>query len=123
MAESAHSSLRLFHPKIKISELNLARINLQSSLQNIILDIRPLIERGREYSYLAASVLSELLRTEVLATMSLNAEVSSQAEENKLYPTLSQYVHFGIESGQLSSRLKELDLEYLNSCLKHEFYC
>ena len=120
MAERALSSPHFFHPKINVSTLNLAQVNLNASLQNIILDMRPLIERGREYSYLAATVLSELSRTEMLSTLNLNSEVSYEPEDKKLYPTLSQYVHFGIEHGQLSTRLNELDLNYLNNCLKHE---
>ncbi|MES2615080.1 MAG: ribonucleoside-diphosphate reductase subunit alpha [Bdellovibrionota bacterium] len=120
MAEHSQSSPLLFHPKVKVSELNLSGINLNTSLQNIILDLRPLIERGREYSYLAASVLSELLRIEMLTTLNLNSEISTEQEEKKQYPTLAQYVDFGLKQGQLSARLKELDLEYLNSCIKHE---
>ena len=120
MVELDQTSFVLFHPKVNFAQLNLSQVDLTSSLQNIILDMRPLIERGREYSYLAASVLSESLRTEMLSTLQLPSQVSHKSEDKKDYPTLSQYVNFGIENGLISSRLKELDLTYLNSCLKHE---
>ena len=116
----AMSSYKPHHPKANLSELNFSSVDFNSSLQNIILDVRPLIEQGREYSYIAASILSEQLRLEVLKTIGLEATVSNLPEQEKLYPTLSQYVHYGTEQGQLSNRLRELDLEYLNSCIKHD---
>ncbi len=113
-------SYRPHHPKVNFSELNFPNVDFNSPLQNIILDVRPFIEQGREYSYIAASLLSEQLRLEVLQTMGLEAVQSHLPEQEKYYPTLAQYVKFGTEFGQLSNRLRELDLEYLNSCLKHE---
>lgn len=109
-----------YHPKVQLSQLNLSNVDFHSSLQNICLDIRPLIERGREYSYLAAAVLSEQIRMESMGAMSIPCKISNAKESEKTYPTLSQYVQFGIEQGQLSIRLKELDLDYLNQALRHE---
>ena len=120
MSERAHSSFSLFHPKVNLAELNLSQVDLTSSLQNIILDMRPLIERGREYSYLAASVLAESLRQEMLSTLNISSQASYEHESQKVYPTLTEYVHFGVAQGQLTSRLKELNLEFLNSRIKHE---
>ncbi|WP_397601745.1 hypothetical protein, partial [Silvanigrella sp.] len=65
----AMSSYKPHHPKANLSELNFSSVDFNSSLQNIILDVRPLIEQGREYSYIAASILSEQLRLEVLKTI------------------------------------------------------
>lgn len=116
----ATSSYRPYHPKVNFSDLNLLNVNFSASLQNIILDVRPLIELGREYSYVAASVLSEQLRLEVFSTIGLKTDISSLPEQQKQYPTLADYVHYGTENGQLSRRLRELDLIYLNSCIRHE---
>ncbi|APJ03736.1 ribonucleoside-diphosphate reductase subunit alpha [Silvanigrella aquatica] len=116
----AMSSYRPYHPKANLSELNFSNVDFNSSIPNIILDVRPLIEQGREYSYIAASLLSEQLRLEVLNTIGMSAQPSSAPEQEKHYPTLSEYVAFGTSQGQLSSRLRELDLEYLNSCIRHE---
>ena len=69
MADCAQTSFAPFHPKVNHAELNLAQVDFNSSLQNIVLDMRPLIEKGREYSYLAAAVLSESLRLEMLQTL------------------------------------------------------
>ncbi|KAB8033517.1 ribonucleoside-diphosphate reductase subunit alpha [Fluviispira multicolorata] len=116
----AKNSYRPFHPKVNLTELNFSTVDFNSTLQNIILNVRPLIEQGREYSYIAASLLSEELRLEVLNTVGITASLSELPEQEKLYPTLSEYVKFGTEQGQLSSRLRELDLEYLNSCIRHD---
>lgn len=110
-----------YHPRVQISQLNLSNVDFSSaSLQSICLDLRPLIEKGKEYSYLAASVLSEQVRCEAMGVMGLKSEISNSRESEKNYPSLFQYVQFGIEQGQLSPRLKELDLDFLNSVLKHE---
>jgi len=111
------SHLKPFHPKIDISALNLSSIDFSSSLKNIILDVRPLIEQGREYSYLAATLLAEDLRLEVMSTLQLEAAPNVGEESKKTYPTLEKYVSFGIECGQLSPRLKELDLAKLNAVI------
>ncbi len=116
----AITTYRPYHPKVNFSELSFPNVDFNSSLQNIILDVRPCIEQGREYSYIAASLLSEQLRLEVLQTIGLESTQTNLPEEEKFYPTLMQYVKFGTEFGQLTNRLRELDLEYLNSCIKHE---
>lgn len=116
----AASFYKPYHPKVNFSDLNFSSVDFSSSLQNIILDVRPLIEQGREYSYIAASTLSEQLRLEVLNTIGMTSCISNLPESEKLYPTLNQYVQYGTQYGQLSTRLREFDLEYLNSCIRHE---
>ena len=109
MVELDQTSFVLFHPKVNFAQLNLSQVDLTSSLQNIILDMRPLIERGREYSYLAASVLSESLRTEMLSTLQLPSQVSHKSEDKKDYPTLSQcgvrYSPLGLNESKYQSCL------------------
>lgn len=109
-----------YHPKVELGKLSLEHVNFGSSLANIILDVRPMIEQGREYSYLAASMLTEQLRLEVMNTLGLAAQISSEKESEKAYPTLTQYVNFGVETGHLNVRLKEFDLLSLDAELKHE---
>ncbi len=110
-----------FHPKVNLAELDFDHVDLSLSLQNIILDLRPLIEKDRDYSYIAASFLSEQLRLEVWTALgTVTPQPSSQAENEKTYPTLRQYVEYGLFCSQLSPRLQELDLEKLNSCLRYE---
>ncbi len=108
-----------FHPQVNFKELYFSNIDFSSQIQNIILEIRPLIEQGREYSYLAAALLCEELRLEVMQSLNLPSTRSSLAESEKTYPTLNQYVDYGIEAGHLTPRLKELDLEFLNSKIDH----
>ena len=108
-----------FHPQVNFKELYFSNIDFSSKIQNIILEIRPLIEQGREYSYLAAALLCEELRLEVMQSLELPSTRSSSSESEKVYPTLEQYVEFGIKTGHLSPRLKNLDLNFLNSKIEH----
>jgi ribonucleoside-diphosphate reductase alpha chain len=100
--------------------LDLSNINLNASLENIVLELRPKIEMGKEYSFLAAAVLAEKLRLETLNTLGMSTDTtpSSKPESEKLRPTLRNYVNFGIEQGHISARLAELDLETLQKEIK-----
>lgn len=109
-----------YHPRVNVKDLDLSGIDFTTNLQNIILDIRPKIEMGREYSFLAASLLCELLRLETLETVGQKDEVRYAAENEKPYLHLKDYVNFGIEKGNLNPRFKEFDLDYLNSQLNHD---
>ncbi len=103
------------HPLFHFSSFNLSHIDLNEDLENLILNIRPLIERGREYSYLASSLLCEKLRLETCATLGALTQRSSLPEAEKFYPSLTQYVQFGVKQNHLTPRLLELDLNFLNS--------
>jgi len=118
----ANASIRLFHPRVNVQTLDLSNINLTSSLDNIILDLRPKIEMGKEYSFLAAAVLAEKLRLETLATLGVAHDATPQSlpENEKLRPTLRQYAAFGIDQGHMSPRIAELDLEALQKEIKPE---
>lgn len=108
-----------FHPQVNFKELYFSNIDFSSKIQNIILEMRPLIEQGREYSYLAASLLCEELRLEVMTALQIPSVRTHVPESEKKYPTLQQYVDFGIACGHLSTRLKDLDLNFLNSKIDH----
>jgi ribonucleoside-diphosphate reductase alpha chain len=113
-----------FHPRVNTSTLDFSGVDFNASLENITLDLRPKIEMGREYSFVAASALTELLRQEVVSTMCANsstdltsetASTRSGPESDKPYPTLREFVEFGIGLGHLTARLRTLDLDYLNA--------
>ncbi|NBW81273.1 ribonucleoside-diphosphate reductase subunit alpha, partial [bacterium] len=118
----ANAAFRLFHPRVQNQGLDLANINLAGSLDNIVLDLRPKIEMGKEYSFLAASVLAEKLRLETLATLSVkhDGQPVGLPENEKLRPTLRQYVAFAIEQGHMSPRIAELNLDALQKEIKPE---
>lgn len=118
----ANAAIRLFHPRVNTQSLDLSNINLSGSLDNIILDLRPKIEMGKEYSFLAAAVLAEKLRLETLGTLALahNANPQSLPENEKQRPTLRQYAAFAIDCGHMSPRIAELDLESLQKEIKPE---
>lgn len=111
----ANTAYQLFHPRVQRQGLDLSNINLNGALENIILDLRPKIEMGKEYSFLAAAVLAEKLRIETLQTLGLSTDSTpvNKPESEKQRPTLRQYVAFGIDQGHITPRLAELDLEFL----------
>lgn len=118
----ANAAFRLFHPRVQNQTLDLSNINVGGPLENIILDLRPKIEMGKEYSFLAASALAEKLRLETLATLSISHDTnpSGLPENEKQRPTLRQYATFAIAQGHMSSRIAELNLESLQNEIKPE---
>lgn len=104
------------HPKVDLKTLDLSHVNFSQPLEQVILDVRPKIELGKEYSFLAASLLCEQLRMETLKTVGklADAELSSLPEQDKPRLSLREFVNFGIDKGHLSPRLRELDLEALD---------
>ena len=111
-----------FHPHIDVQSLDLQGIKFGGTIENAILDLRPRIERGREYSFLAASLLCEKLRIETVGTLLGQSPATAQRHEltthfcqERLKPRLKlrQFVEFGVAHGHLSARLQELDLEFL----------
>jgi ribonucleoside-diphosphate reductase alpha chain len=108
----------VFHPLFDSTSLDLTGVNLAGSIENSVLDLRPRIERGREYSFLAATLLCEKLRQETNATLTAGkaplATTNDFGEESKKQRTgLREYIAFGVNKGHLSPRLKELDLDVL----------
>lgn len=114
-----------FHPKVNLAELDLSGVNFAGDVQNIMLDLRPKIEMGRDYSFLAASVLVEMLRLETLQTLGLASSSAgsvrplSGPENDKPYATLAEFVDFGVACGHLTPRLQTLDLAFLQSEIDH----
>ena len=95
----------------------------QNHLANAILDLRPKIEWGKEYSFQAASLLSECLRQETLVTLGQQTQVADETalpQAKLTYPTLKEVVHFGVSLGHLNKRLQELDLDFLQTKIRHE---
>jgi len=111
-----------FHPRVQNQSLDLSNLNLSGSLENLILDLRPKIEMGKEYSFLAASVLAEKLRLETFATLKLahDPQPMNLPETEKPRPSLRQYVSFAIEQGHMSPRIAELNLESLQKEIRPE---
>lgn len=120
MAKTQGNTKTIFHPQFDSTTLDLTGVQFAGSIENSILDIRPRIERGREYSFLAAALLCEKLRQETNATLAgialaaESAHTNDFGEENKKQRSgLKDYIAFGVNKGHLSPRLKELDLEVL----------
>ena len=116
-------AVNVFHPQFSCGALDLKGVDLSGSIENSILNVRPRIEKGREYSFFAATLLCEKLRQETNATLGLTSKESSNdfgREGNKLRADLATFVAFGVDKGHLSPRLKELDLGKLQSEIDHD---
>ncbi len=106
----------IHHPQVQVENMDLTGIRMDAPLDDIILDLRPRIERGREYSFMAAAYLCEKLREETLTTLQGGPITRDLGPESgKPRATLREYVEFGVGLGHLSPRLKELDLDALNA--------
>jgi ribonucleoside-diphosphate reductase alpha chain len=119
MAASSSVHKTIHHPVVDSSVVDLSGIQFDGTLDSAILDLRPRIERGKEYSFLAATLLCEKLRQESLKTLGhSNAQALNLGPEcDKPRASLTEYVNFGVALGHLSPRLKELDLEALDKQL------
>ena len=111
-----------FHPGIEHSTLDeLKNINLSADLDSILLEIRALFEFGKEYSMLAASILSEKIRIETTQTIhNVSEDISSKRESEKKHLHLIDFVDFGVENGHLNPKLKDFDLEFLDKHIDYE---
>lgn len=107
-----------FHPKVKTSEVDLNGIDFTRPLEQIILDMRPKFEMGKEYSFLAASVLAEHLRLETLTTLGMTPTVSGASENEKQRAHLRDYIDFAIKQGHVNPRMREFDLDALDARLR-----
>jgi ribonucleoside-diphosphate reductase alpha chain len=124
--QSAKKALSIYHPKVPFHAVDLSALDSGAGLESIVLEMRHKIELGRDYSFVAAAVLTEQLRQETLATLS-NQKCStdesiallSKPMSEKAQLPLKDYVSFGVELGHLTPRLMTLDLDWLGSCLDH----
>jgi ribonucleoside-diphosphate reductase alpha chain len=124
----SHSQLTNHLTELFGTEESLQNASASQDLETLILDIRPKIEMGKEYSFLAAAILCEKLRLETLSTLSSSTlkGLAQHARElhlphgEKTESNLSDYLTFGIAQGHLSARLAEFDIGYLQSQIRHE---
>ena len=83
-----------------------------------VMAARALVEREPAYSRVAARLLADNLRTEVLSFLAGAPVRATAAEMAKRYPGyLADYVARGVQLGQLDPVLAEFDLERLGAAL------
>jgi ribonucleoside-diphosphate reductase alpha chain len=92
----------------------------------LVMSARTLIEKEPNYSYVAARILLDHLRSEALGFVAAELVDPTQAEMIGLYPTyFEKYIRRGVESGLLDPELKKYDLEQLGGALNaardHQF--
>ncbi|GAB3748819.1 ribonucleoside-diphosphate reductase subunit alpha [Nocardiopsis nanhaiensis] len=102
---------RGFYPGIPDHEVELA----------LVMAARSFVEVDPNYSYVAARLLLDKLRTEALTFVSGVPENAGQTEMSDRYATyLAAYVGRGIDLGQLDPALAKFDLERLGKALHAE---
>lgn len=83
----------------------------------LILTARTLIEKEPNYTYVAARLLLDDLRSEALLLLGI-AESATFSEMSDLYPHyFEQFITKGVEFGMLDRRLLDFDLELLGEAL------
>ncbi|GAA1459606.1 ribonucleoside-diphosphate reductase subunit alpha [Nocardiopsis exhalans] len=99
---------RGFYPGISDSEVELA----------LVMAARSFVEIDPNYSYVAARLLLDKLRTEALSFVGGEAETATQSDMDERYASyLGAYVGRGITLGQLDPALAQFDLERLGKAL------
>jgi len=115
-----------------LSDVNAERI-IEDTLRNLydgipanevskalIISTRPLVEKEPNYTYVAARLLLDELRSEALQFLDLR-DSATYAEMAEFYPVyLKSFIARAVELKLLDSRLLEFDLELLGQALKPE---
>jgi ribonucleoside-diphosphate reductase alpha chain len=87
----------------------------------LVMSARTLVEKEPSYTYVAARLLLNQLRSEALRFLRGGAVGASAAQMAELYPGyLREYVTRGIELERLDPRLAELDLDVLGRAIVPE---
>ncbi len=87
---------------------------------SLIMTARTLVEEEPNYTYAAARLLLDQLRTEALAFLDVR-EQATQSEMTEVYPqALAAFVDRGIELELLAPELRRFDIERLGAALKPE---
>jgi len=95
-------------------------ISLADVHKAAVMSARMMIEKDPNYSFVAARLLLDHLRTEALTFLDITQEATFH-EMSDLYPRyFEQYIHKGIECNILNPELKEFDLNRLGKALKPE---
>ncbi|HHO70615.1 MAG TPA: ribonucleoside-diphosphate reductase subunit alpha [Halothiobacillus sp.] len=87
----------------------------------LVMSARTLIEKDPNYSYVAARLLLDALRTEAMRFLGMPTVELTQAEMNKKYSEyFKAYIKRGIELELLAADLQHYDLDRLGAALKGE---
>lgn len=87
----------------------------------LVISTRVLIDRDPNYSYVAARMLLDSLRTEALTCINGEATRASQGEMKKVYPkALRKSLQVGVDAELLTEELLSYDLKKLGAALKPE---
>ncbi|MGD2117646.1 MAG: ribonucleoside-diphosphate reductase subunit alpha [Chromatiales bacterium] len=89
--------------------------------QALVMSARTLIEKEPNYSFVAARLLLDILRSEALGFLDMPLNVTTQADMGTHYGEyFKKYIHQAIELELLDPRLAQYDLDKLAAALDHE---
>ncbi|MBF8270306.1 MAG: ribonucleoside-diphosphate reductase alpha subunit, partial [Gammaproteobacteria bacterium] len=87
----------------------------------LLMSARTLIEKEPNYTYAAARILLDNLRSEALGFIDMDGIETMQTEMVDLYPVyFGKYIQRGIDLGLLDGELKKYDLKQLGQALNPE---
>jgi len=94
------------------------RVPVREVSKALVMSARAMIEKEPDYSFVAARLLLDELRSEALAFLGMVSEASHN-EMASLYPTyLENYIQRGIQLELLNPSLKEFDLKKLGAAIQ-----
>ncbi len=103
-------TLKNLYPGVKMSDVRIS----------VVMTARTMVEQEPNYSFVAARLLSDILRSEVLSFLGV-ANNATQSEMHYRYAaTLRPYIEKGVKLELLSPELLEFDLARLGEALRAE---
>ena len=105
-----NETLKNLYPGVKMEDVR----------TSLVMTARTMVEKDPNYSYVAARLLMDTLRSEALSFLGIT-DAATQSEMHYRYPAvLRPYIEKGVELGLLSPHLLEFDLTVLGEALKAE---
>jgi ribonucleoside-diphosphate reductase alpha chain len=123
LAESACVGLADVSPKMVLDDLQrnlFDNVPIKEVSNALIMSARVLIEKEPNYSYVAARLLADELRSEALTFLGINSSPTFSEMKPLYRQYLSAYLDKGIALELLEPRLKEYDLDKIAAAIKSE---
>lgn len=86
----------------------------------LIMSARVLIEKEPNYSYVAARLLADELRSEALSFLGVQDKASAEEMKNLYHTYMTAYLNEGVKLELLDPRLKDFDLAKICAAIKPE---
>lgn len=123
LVESACSNLSDVSPTLIIEDTQrnlFDKVPMKEVSKALIMSARVLIEKEPNYSFVAARLLLDDLRSEALSFLNLKDSATFDEMNNLYHDYLKAYINRGAQLALLDPRLKQFDLAELSKAIKPE---